>query len=232
MTAAAEAGSCARRDSLGPRPGRRLLPLPSCASSRRTPMEKNGNDGGGRRHHECDDGCGGRQWRARRPSPKPRLEVILPSPALPPSRDGGGSRGAQKPVARCASAFANAATLARCTAAGVEASCGGKTKAKAEVEVEVETTKTATRTARTTLAPATSRQSKRHRPQSTCVAQGCVSSTTSLGSQGLSSALSYRASSMTARTRKDHWRRNDSHGWGRCSCCRCWGICSSPMGLG
>ena len=35
-------------------------------------------------------------------------------------------RGAQKPVARCTSAFANAAVPARCTAAGVEASWGGR----------------------------------------------------------------------------------------------------------
>ncbi len=40
-------------------------------------------------------------WGGRRPNRRRwRLEVVLPSPALPPSHKDCGSRGAQKPVAR------------------------------------------------------------------------------------------------------------------------------------
>ena len=85
-----------------------------------------GDDGGGRRHHQCDNGCGGQRRRVQWPLPEPRLKVVLPSPTLLPSRNDGGLRGAHKPVAYCASAFANAAAPARCMAAGMEASCREK----------------------------------------------------------------------------------------------------------
>jgi len=89
----------------------------------------------------------------RRPSRRRwQLEVVLPSSALPPSRDGGGLRGAQKPVARRANAVADAIAPARCTVAGAAASHGRKTRAEAE------TTTATTRTARTTPASAISRR--------------------------------------------------------------------------
>ena len=89
----------------------------------------------------------------RRPSRRRwRLEVILPSSALPPSRDDGDLRGAQKPVARRTNAVANAIAPEICTVAGAAASHGRKTKAEAE------TTSATTRTARTTPASAISRR--------------------------------------------------------------------------
>ena len=64
----------------------------------------------------------------RRPSRRRwQLEVVLPSSALPPSRDGGGLRGAQKPVARRMNAVANAIAPAICTVAGAAASHGRET---------------------------------------------------------------------------------------------------------
>ncbi len=89
----------------------------------------------------------------RRPSRRRwRLKVILPSSALLPSRDDGGLRGAQKPVARRANAVANTIAPARCTVAVAAASHGRKTKAEAE------TTFAMTRTARTMPASAISRR--------------------------------------------------------------------------
>ena len=80
-----------------------------------------------------------------------RLKVILPSSALPPSRNDGRLRGTQKPVACCVNAVTNAITPERCTVAGATASHKRKTQAEAE------TTTTTTRTARTTPALAISR---------------------------------------------------------------------------
>ena len=57
-----------------------------------------------------------------------RLEVVLPSSALPRSRDNSGLRGAQKPFARCAYAVADAVAPARRTAAGAAEFRGRKTK--------------------------------------------------------------------------------------------------------
>ncbi len=94
-----------------------------------------------------DGGCGNRCPSRRRW----RIEVILPSSALLPSRDDGGLRGAQKPVARRANAVTNAIGPARCTVAGAAASHGRKTKAEAETSLAT------TWTARTTPASAISR---------------------------------------------------------------------------
>ena len=89
----------------------------------------------------------------RRPSHRRwRLEAVLPSSALPPSRDDGGLRGTQKPVTHHANAVANAAAPARCMVAGAIPSRTRKTKAEAE-----RTTTTTTRTAWTTPASAISR---------------------------------------------------------------------------
>ena len=86
-----------------------------------------------------DDGGRGRRRLIRR---RWRLEVVLPSSALPPSCNDGGLKGAQKPVARCVNAVANAVAPARCTAAGATASRGRKMKAKAKAEAETATTTT------------------------------------------------------------------------------------------
>ena len=82
-----------------------------------------------------------------------RLEVILPSSALPPSCDDGGLRGKQKQVARCSNSVANAVAPARCTSAGATAYRARKTKVEA-----VTTTTTMTRTAWTMPVLAISRR--------------------------------------------------------------------------
>ena len=91
------------------------------------------------------DGHGGRRPGRRRW----QLKVVLPSSALPPSCNDGGLRGAQKPVAHCLNAIADAVVPARCTEVGTAASRARKTKAEAEAETTTGTTWT-TQTARTT----------------------------------------------------------------------------------
>ena len=85
------------------------------------------------------------------------VDGLRSSSALLPSRDNGGLRGAQKPVARRADAVANALTPARCMAPGAAVSCRRKTKAEVEAETTTATAWTA-RTARTAPALAISRR--------------------------------------------------------------------------
>ena len=85
-----------------------------------------------------------------------RLEVILPSSALPPSCNGGGLRGPQKPITSPANAVANAVASARWAAVGAMASRGRKTKAEAETTTATTRTTWTARTARMTLASAIS----------------------------------------------------------------------------
>ena len=86
-----------------------------------------------------------------------RLEVVLPSSALPPSCNNGGLRGAPKPVVRCANSVSNAVAPARCMVGGAAASLARKTKAETETTMTTTTT-TPTRSAQTTPLLAISRR--------------------------------------------------------------------------
>ena len=97
------AGSCTCRDLPGPRPGCSLLPPPSCALScctltTKIAMTMMEEEGGGTSVMMVAADVNGRHGGHHPNHRRWQLKVILPSPALPPSHDYGGSRGAQKPV--------------------------------------------------------------------------------------------------------------------------------------